>query len=141
MPETKHSGLTILSSSQTRYPETPEAAKLEAFPNSHPERNYRVTFHCPEFTSRCPITDQPDFGTIEIEYVPDSLCLESKALKLYLFAFRNCHTFHEEAVNRMLDDIVQAIQPREATVTGRFNARGGISITVQASYASGETGH
>lgn len=134
MAKAKQRGLTILGKNRTPYPETPEMATLEAFPNSHPKRDYRVTFNCPEFTSRCPITDQPDFGTIEIEYVPDQLCLESKALKLYLFAFRNSHTFHEEAVNRILDDIVKAIQPREVIVRGRFNPRGGIAIHVQASY-------
>lgn len=134
MAKAKQPGLTILGQNLTPYPDAPEKATLEAFPNSHPQRDYRVTFDCPEFTSRCPITNQPDFGTIEIEYVPDTLCLESKALKLYLFAFRNSHAFHEQAVNRILDDIVKAIKPRQATVWGRFNARGGISISVQASY-------
>jgi 7-cyano-7-deazaguanine reductase len=134
MSKPKQPGLTILRRNRTAYPDAPEKAVLEAFPNSHPERSYRVRFDCPEFTSRCPITDQPDFGTIEIDYVPDKLCLESKALKLYLFAFRNCNTFHEAAVNRILDDLVRAIQPRQATVTGRFNPRGGISITVEAKY-------
>ena len=129
-----HPSLTLLRKSRTRYPDSPDRAKLESFRNSHPGRDYRVLFDCPEFTSRCPITDQPDFGAILIEYVPDKLCLESKALKLYLFAYRNHNTFHEEAVNRILDDLVQAIRPREAKVTGRFNPRGGIAITVEAAF-------
>ncbi len=126
--------LTLLGSTRTRYPDSPDKAKLESFRNACAGRNYTVRFACPEFTSRCPITDQPDFGEITIEYVPDRLCLESKALKLYLFSYRNRNTFHEEAVNRILDDIVKAIQPRRARVLGVFNPRGGISITVDATW-------
>lgn len=124
--------LTLLGHTSTRYPETPDKARLEAFPNAYSKRNYTVRFDCPEFTSRCPITDQPDFGHIAIDYVPDGLCLESKALKLYLFSFRNHNTFHEEVVNRILDDIVKAIKPRRIKVTGTFNPRGGIAITAEA---------
>ncbi len=124
--------LTLLGHSTTRYPDSPDKARLEAFKNAYPRRDYTVRFDCPEFTSRCPITDQPDFGHIVIEYVPDKLCLESKALKLYLFAFRNHNTFHEEVVNRILEDIVKAIRPRRIKVTGAFNPRGGISIGVDA---------
>jgi 7-cyano-7-deazaguanine reductase len=94
-----------------------------------------VRFDCPEFTSRCPITDQPDFGEIIIEYVPHKSCLESKALKLYLFSFRNHNTFHEEVVNRILEDIVRAIKPRRIKVSGKFNPRGGISIYAEAQWA------
>ena len=126
--------LTLLGHSTTRYPDSPDKAKLEAFPNAYQGRNYWVRFDCPEFTSRCPITDQPDFGHILIEYIPDCLCLESKALKLYLYSFRNRNTFHEEAVNRILDDIVKAIKPREIKVSGRFNPRGGISISAEAQW-------
>jgi len=138
--ERRHAGLTLLRRSRTRYPASPDRARLEAFRNSHPERNYRVRFECPEFTSLCPITSQPDFGVIQIEYVPDKLCLESKSLKLYLFSFRNHSTFHEEAVNRILDDVVKAVRPREAVVRGVFRPRGGISITVEAAYPEGEHG-
>lgn len=130
-----HSGLTLLGKSKTKYPDAPENARLEAFRNSHPQRNYWIKFDCPEFTGLCPITGQPDFGNIAIEYIPDRLCLESKSLKLYLFSFRNVGIFHEDVVNRILDDIVAAIKPREAIVTGVFNTRGGISITVEACYA------
>jgi 7-cyano-7-deazaguanine reductase len=124
--------LTLLGHSTTKYPDTPDKAKLEAFPNAYVDRDYLVSFDCPEFTSRCPITDQPDFGHIKIEYVPNKLCLESKALKLYLYSFRNHNTFHEEVVNRILDDVVKAIQPRRIKVTGTFNPRGGIAICAEA---------
>jgi 7-cyano-7-deazaguanine reductase len=125
-------GLTLLGGKTRDYPSRPEEAKLEAFENSHPGRAYWITFDCPEFTAVCPITGQPDFGHITIRYVPNRLCLESKALKLYLFSFRNVGTFHETAVNRILDDLVKAVRPRRAVVTGRFNPRGGIAITVEA---------
>jgi len=126
--------LSILGRNERNYPDRPEAARLEAFDNSHPGRDYWITFDCPEFTAVCPITGQPDFGQIEIRYVPNRLCLESKSLKLYLFSFRNVGTFHEAVVNRILDDVVKAIRPREAIVTGQFNARGGIAISVEARY-------
>jgi 7-cyano-7-deazaguanine reductase len=124
--------LTLLGRNERTYPDSPEKARLEAFGNSHPGRDYWITFDCPEFTAVCPITGQPDFGHITIRYVPNRLCLESKSLKLYLFSFRNVGTFHETVVNRILDDLVKAIRPRKAVVTGRFNARGGIAISVEA---------
>ena len=127
-------GLTLLRASRTRIPGSPDEARLEAFRNSHVGRDYWVTLDCPEFTAMCPITGQPDFGRITVKYIPGKLCLESKSLKLYLFSFRNHGAFHEHAVNRILDDIVAAIAPRRATVTGQFNARGGIAITVEAVY-------
>ncbi len=126
--------LTILKSSETKYPESPDDAKLEAFKNQYAERDYWITFECPEFTARCPITNQPDFGKITIKYIPDKKCIESKSLKLYLFSFRNHNTFHEEVVNRILDDIVRACEPRQLLVLGDFNPRGGISIKVEAAY-------
>lgn len=125
--------LTLLGSRATDYPTDPSRARLETFANSHCERDYWVTFECPEFTSICPITGQPDFGRITIRYIPDQRCIESKALKLYLFAYRNHGAFHEAVVNRILDDIVAACAPREACVTGVFRPRGGIAITVEAS--------
>lgn len=125
-------GLTLLKQNDRNYPERPEDARLEAFENSHPGRNYWITFTCPEFTSLCPITGQPDFGTITIRYIPKRLCLESKSLKLYLFAFRNEGAFHEAVVNRILDDVRKAIRPRQMVVEGVFRARGGISISVEA---------
>jgi len=125
--------LTLLGSNETEYPTNPLEARLETFENSHPERDYWITFDCPEFTSICPITGQPDFGHITIRYIADQRCIESKALKLYLFAYRNHGAFHEAVVNRILDDIVAACAPRQATVTGVFRPRGGIAITVEAS--------
>jgi 7-cyano-7-deazaguanine reductase len=107
---------------------------LEAFDNAHAERDYWVEFDCPEFTSLCPVTGQPDFGHLVVRYVPDRKCLESKSLKLYLFAYRNESSFHEEVVNRVLNDLVRAIRPRKAVVRGCFNPRGGISIRVEAEY-------
>ena len=132
--KTTYAGLTLLRQNESHYPDSPDKARLESFPNAYPRRPYTVRFDCPEFTSRCPITHQPDFGTIVIEYIPRRLCLESKALKLYLFSFRNHNTFHEAAVNRILDDIVRAIRPRHILVTGQFNPRGGIAIRVAAEW-------
>jgi len=130
----QHPGLTLLRKGEIDYPSTPDAAILESFENTHPARDYWIDFDCPEFTSICPITGQPDFGTITIHYIPDKLCVESKSLKLYLFAFRNEGAFHEEVVNRILDDLIVAVSPRKAQVKGAFNARGGIAITVEATY-------
>ncbi len=131
----KDSGLTLLKEGERNYPSSPEKAKLEAFRNEYTDRDYWITFNCPEFTALCPITGQPDFGSITIEYIPDKLCLESKSLKLYLFSFRNHGTFHEEVVNRVLDDVVKTAHPRQAIVTGQFNPRGGIALTVEARYS------
>ncbi len=126
--------LTLLKKSTTHYPGRPEEARLEAFPNPKPTRPYTILFDCPEFTCLCPITGQPDFGHLTIEYVPGPLCLESKSLKLYLFSFRNHGAFHEAIVNRILDDLVQTIRPRWLKITGAFNRRGGIAITVTAEH-------
>ena len=127
-------GLTHLKRSEQAYPASPDAAVLEAFGNSHPQRDYWINFDCPEFTSLCPITGQPDFGCITIRYIPDKLCVESKSLKLYLFSFRNHGVFHEEVVNRILDDLLCVVEPRKAVVRGEFNRRGGIAINVEACY-------
>ncbi len=136
----KYGDLTILRRSETEYPESPDETRLETFENRYSRRDYTVTFECPEFTSICPVTKQPDFGHISISYVPDKRCIESKSLKLYLFSFRNCSTFHEEVVNRILDDVVAACAPREAVVKGEFNPRGGIVIEVEAVYDGSENG-
>ncbi len=105
---------------------------VETFPNPAPQRNYTITHACPEFTSVCPKTGQPDFATIELEYVPDELCIELKSLKLYYFTFRNQGIFFEAVVNRLLDELSDACGPRWMRVTGRFNVRGGISSVVVA---------
>ena len=125
--------LTLLGAGHTDYPTDPAEAVLETFANTHPDRDYWITFDCPEFTSICPITGQPDFGHITIRYIAAQHCIESKALKLYLYAYRNHGAFHEAVVNQILDDIVNACAPRQATVTGVFRPRGGIAITVEAS--------
>lgn len=127
-------GLTLLRRRPTRIPRSPDKACLETFHNTHPRRNYWINFECPEFTSLCPLTGQPDFGAITIEYIPDRVCLESKSLKLYLFSYRNHGTFHEAVVNRIMDDIAAVCRPRHLRVTGRFNPRGGIAITVTTEY-------
>ena len=126
--------LTLLRQSESQYPDSPDEVQLETFENRYKNRDYWITFECPEFTSRCPITNQPDFGKINIRYVPNERCIESKSLKLYLFSYRNFGTFHEEVVNRILEDIIAACQPRQAVVFGDFNPRGGISIKVEVKY-------
>jgi len=127
-------GLTQLGSGNPGHAASPDEAGLEAFRNPHPEREYEIEFDCPEFTSLCPITGQPDFGVIHIHYVPDKHCVESKSLKIYLFSFRNYGSFGEAIVNRILDDLVAACRPRRMKVTGSFSPRGGIGIKVSASY-------
>lgn len=101
---------------------------LEAFPNAHPERDYWVTFTCPEFTTLCPKTGQPDFATLTIRYIPAKCLVESKSLKLYLFGFRNHGGFHEDTVNVVYQDLVKLMKPKYIEVIGKFAARGGISI-------------
>jgi 7-cyano-7-deazaguanine reductase len=107
---------------------------IETFPNPRPERDFEIAIDCPEFTSVCPKTGLPDFGTIRIRYVPDRSCIELKALKYYLLAFRNEGIFYEAATNKILDDLVAACQPRRMTVIGDFSARGGITTKVTAEY-------
>ncbi len=107
---------------------------LETFQNQHPEHDYWVQFNCPEFTSLCPITGQPDFAEIKILYIPDQRMVESKSLKLYLFSFRNHGDFHEDCVNIILKDLVKLMDPRYIEVVGLFVPRGGISIHPYANY-------
>jgi 7-cyano-7-deazaguanine reductase len=107
---------------------------LESFENKHPDRDYWVKFNCPEFTSLCPVTGQPDFATIYISYIPGKKMLESKSLKLYLFSFRNHGAFHEDCVNIILNDLVELLHPRYIEVTGKFLPRGGISIDPWCNY-------
>ncbi|PYK36115.1 MAG: NADPH-dependent 7-cyano-7-deazaguanine reductase QueF, partial [Verrucomicrobia bacterium] len=103
-------------------------------------RNYRIHFETDDFTSVCPVTDQPDFARIDIDYVPDRLCVESKSLKFYLASYRNERAFNEAVTNRILDDFVKACAPREAIVTAQFSARGGIALTVRAEYPNNQAG-
>jgi 7-cyano-7-deazaguanine reductase len=107
---------------------------LDTFPNPNPGRDYEIRFDCPEFTCLCPKTGQPDFATLDIEYVPDRLCVELKSLKLYLWSYRDEGAFHEAVTNRIADDIIAAIAPRRLRVTGHFKVRGGISTDVTVRY-------
>ena len=119
---------------KTEYRQDYAPEVLEAFDNKHPERDYWVRFNCPEFTSLCPITGQPDFAEIRICYIPDIRMVESKSLKLYLFSFRNHGAFHEDCVNLILDDLIKLMDPKYIEVTGLFTPRGGISIYPYANY-------
>jgi 7-cyano-7-deazaguanine reductase len=110
--------------------------KIECIPNSH--SNYEVTIEIPEYTSVCPKTGLPDFGTITIRYIPDKLCVELKSLKYYIIGYRNLGIFYENIVNKILNDIVDACKPKRASVTGRFNARGGMTATIESIYPEGK---
>ena len=111
---------------------------LETFDNPHPDRDYVIETVCPEFTSVCPKTGQPDFGTLTITYVPDQSCVELKSLKLYLQKYRNVGAFYEDVSNRILDDLVTVTQPRSMKLVAAFTPRGGISTTITADYQAGD---
>ena len=113
---------------KTEYRSTYAPEVLEAFQNKHPENDYWVRFNCPEFTSLCPITGQPDFAEIRINYMPGEKMVESKSLKLYLFSFRNHGDFHEDCINKIMKDLIALMDPKYIEVTGIFTPRGGISI-------------
>lgn len=126
--------LNLLGRSEHRLPASPEEAKLEVFPNRTPGRNYRIHLSAPEFSSLCPVTGQPDSAHIEILYIPDQTCVETKSLKFYLASYRNVPSFNEAIVNRILDDLVIACGPKQAVVRGEFGARGGIQLTCEARF-------
>ena len=126
--------VTKLGSQGTEYASEYSAELLESFSNKHPENDYFVKFNCPEFTSLCPITGQPDFATITISYVPEERLVESKSLKLYLFSFRNHGDFHEDVVNVIMKDLIKLLDPKYIEVLGRFLPRGGISIDPYCNY-------
>lgn len=126
--------LTLLGHSENRLPTSPDEAKLETFPNCRPGRRFWITLDCPEFSSLCPVTGQPDTAHIVIRYVPEESCVETKSLKFYLASFRNLPAFNEEVVNRILDDLVGAMQPKEIHIEGKFGSRGGIQLTCSASH-------
>src|SRR5262245_23463559 len=109
---------------------TQPSRTLETFPNPKPDRDYVIRFECPEFTCVCPMTGQPDFATILVEYTPDRLCVELKSFKLYLWSYRQEGAFHEAVTNRILDDLVAALRPRQCKVNGEFNVRGRIQQVV-----------
>ena len=119
---------------KTEYRQDYAPEVLESFINKHPDNDYWVQFNCPEFTSLCPITGQPDFAEIKISYMPDKRMVESKSLKLYLFSFRNHGDFHEDCVNKIMKDLIKLMDPKYIEVTGIFTPRGGISIYPYANY-------
>ena len=128
-------GLKLLKKGEKNYPKKSDASILETFKNSNPQRDYWITFETSEFTSLCPITGQPDFATIKIEYIPNKLCVESKSLKLYIFSFRNEGSFYEDVTNRIFTDLTTVCKPRRLIVTGDFTARGGIRSSVRVDSA------
>jgi 7-cyano-7-deazaguanine reductase len=131
--ERKDEGLKALGG-KTVYSQHYDPSVLETFENQHTENDYWVRFNCPEFTTLCPITGQPDFGEIRISYVPDRRMVESKSLKLYLFSFRSHGSFHEDCVNTIMKDLIKLMAPKYIEVTGFFVPRGGISIHPYANY-------
>ena len=128
----------LLGHGDVKLPASPAEAHLETFPNPAPNRNYHIHFETDDFTSVCPVTGQPDFARIDIDYVADRLCVESKSLKFYLASYRNERAFNEAVTNHILEDFVKACSPREVVVTAQFSARGGIALTVRAEYPGGE---
>lgn len=134
MSNRENEGLTQLGSQGTNYKSDYAPEVLESFSNKHPEYDYYVKFNCPEFTSLCPITGQPDFATITISYVPDEKLVESKSLKLYLFSYRNHGDFHEDCVNKIMKDLIDLLSPKYIEVTGKFLPRGGLSIDPYCNY-------
>ncbi|MBR0381650.1 MAG: NADPH-dependent 7-cyano-7-deazaguanine reductase QueF [Eubacterium sp.] len=128
------SGLTLLKANENNYPQDYAPEVLETFENKHQDNDYFVKFNCPEFTSLCPLTGQPDFATIYISYVPDVRMVESKSLKIYLFSFRNHGDFHEDCINIIMKDLIRVMDPKYIEVWGKFTPRGGISIDPYANY-------
>lgn len=131
-------GVTLLGNTGVKYPTEYAPEILETFVNKHPDNEYVVTFTCPEFTSLCPKTGQPDFAKIVINYIPNIKMVESKSLKLYLFSFRNHGDFHEDCVNIIMKDLVKLMNPKYLEVIGLFTPRGGISIFPFANYGDDE---
>ena len=138
MKTRKEEGLKALGR-EAAYRQSYSPEVLEAFENKHPQNDYWVRFNCPEFTSVCPITGQPDFAEIRISYIPDKRMVESKSLKLYLFSFRNHGAFHEDCVNMIMKDLIALMDPKYIEVTGFFLPRGGISIHPYCNYGRPDT--
>ena len=132
--KSKKRGLSLLGRSVSAIPAAPAVATLETFANAYATRDYWIRFESADFTSLCPVTGQPDFAAITIDYVPDKLCIETKSFKFYLASFRKTRSFNEEIVNRILEDLVAACAPRHLWVHGEFASRGGIGVTVEAFY-------
>ena len=135
----KIKGVTLLGNQDVPYSYDYNPSVLETFENKHQGNDYFVKFNCPEFTSLCPITGQPDFATIYISYVPTINMVESKSLKLYLFGFRNHGDFHEDCINIIMKDLIELMDPKYIEVWGKFTPRGGISIDPYCNYGKQET--
>ncbi len=131
--------VTLLGNQGTKYEFGYNPEILEVFDNKHPNNDYWVKFNCPEFTSLCPITGQPDFATIYISYIPGEKMVESKSLKLYLFSFRNHGDFHEDCMNIIMKDLIKLMDPKYIEVWGKFTPRGGISIDPYCNYGKPDT--
>jgi len=136
--DTEFGNVQSLGSGNTNYKTDYCPEVLEFFLNKHPVNNYMVTFNCPEFTSLCPKTKQPDFATIYINYIPNMKLIESKSLKLYLFGFRNHGAFHEDVINIIMQDLINILEPKYIEVLGYFLPRGGLSIDPFANYSNNE---
>lgn len=136
--EEELTGVSLLGNTMTDYPSQYAPEVLETFVNKHPDREYLVSFTCPEFTSLCPKTGQPDFAKIIINYIPRTRMVESKSLKLYLFSFRNHGDFHEDCVNIIMNDLIALMEPRYIEVKGIFTPRGGIAIHPFCNYGDAE---
>ncbi|MGV8906742.1 MAG: preQ(1) synthase [Acetobacterium sp.] len=139
MSEKEIAGISLLGNQEVSYSYDYNPGVLEVFENKHQENDYFVKFNCPEFTSLCPITGQPDFATITISYVPSVYMVESKSLKLYLFSFRNHGAFHEDCMNIIMKDLIKLMDPKYIEVWGKFTPRGGISIDPYCNYGKEET--
>ncbi len=133
-PRKNPKSFRLLGKNEPKFPDHPSPGILDTFPNKSAKRDYWIQFDCPEFTSMCPVTGQPDFGVIRIRYIPDSVCIETKSLKYYLAAFRNTRSFNEEIANRILEDLVSVCQPRKMIIEASFASRGGIKVSVEASF-------
>lgn len=132
--ENERGSISLLGKQKVSYPQDYSPEVLETFPNKHTDNDYFVKFNCPEFTSLCPITGQPDFAAVYISYIPDRLMVESKSLKLYLFSFRNHGDFHEDCMNIIMKDLIKLMDPKYIEVWGKFLPRGGISIDPYCNY-------
>ncbi len=133
--------LTLLGHSESRLPSSPDQAHIETFQNQHSSRDYWIHLDTHEFSSLCPVTGQPDMARIQVRYVPDALCVETKSYKFYLASFRNQPAFNEDIVNRILTDLQTALTPRKIVVRGTFSPRGGIQLSCQAAFPDDAATH
>ncbi len=129
-----NSSFNLLGNTASKLPQVPDKNILETFPNRNSQRDYEITLTCPEFTVLCPVTGQPDFGTLTIRYTPDHHCVETKSLKFYLASFRSQHAFGEDVINRIADDLVDVLAPRQLYLHAEYTPRGGISLSIMVAH-------